>query len=326
VQKLFRFTDSVVFSFDGDEAGRRAARKALDGALPYATDVRTVKFLFLPPEHDPDSYIREFGRDAFARFITEATPLSRFLVEVAREGCDLASAEGRAHMAANAKPLWLQLPEGALRRQLLNELADLVQIEPRELAGLWSPAPPGRGTAAPSSSGSAYARKASRAPAPSPRRHGIRPAIEASAGNIARLLLGNSGFWEALSVQEHDMLCALEGDFGELFRWIDQEVHEHGPQPLAALVVGLQGQPFEASARRIIEIDNLQPSGRLVEDPETPLADLHSALVKLQLDVLSAELRRVQALPTTDPDRVAQEEQLIRQQFALKRRQTLEKL
>ena len=55
VQKLFRFTDSVVFSFDGDAAGRRAARKALDGALPYATDVRTVKFLFLPAEHDPDS-------------------------------------------------------------------------------------------------------------------------------------------------------------------------------------------------------------------------------------------------------------------------------
>jgi DNA primase len=58
VQKLFRFTDAVVFSFDGDAAGRRAARKALDGALPYATDVRSVKFLFLPPEHDPDSYIR----------------------------------------------------------------------------------------------------------------------------------------------------------------------------------------------------------------------------------------------------------------------------
>jgi DNA primase len=61
VQKLFRFTESVVFSFDGDAAGRRAARKALDGALPYATDVRSVKFLFLPAEHDPDSYIREHG-------------------------------------------------------------------------------------------------------------------------------------------------------------------------------------------------------------------------------------------------------------------------
>ena len=115
VQKLFRFTDAVVFSFDGDEAGRRAARKALEVALPFATDVRSVKFLFLPSEHDPDSYIREFGRDAFSRFVSEATPLSQFLILAAREGCDLATAEGRAHLAANAKPLWAQLPEGALR-------------------------------------------------------------------------------------------------------------------------------------------------------------------------------------------------------------------
>src|SRR5215208_8517358 len=82
VQKLFRFTDSVVFSFDGDEAGRRAARKALEGALPYATDVRSVKFLFLPSEHDPDSYIRAFGRDAFSRLVQQAVPLSVFLLEV----------------------------------------------------------------------------------------------------------------------------------------------------------------------------------------------------------------------------------------------------
>ena len=69
VHKLFRFTDAVVFSFDGDAAGRRAARKALDGALPYATDVRSVKFLFLPAEHDPDSFIRAHGQDAFAQCI-----------------------------------------------------------------------------------------------------------------------------------------------------------------------------------------------------------------------------------------------------------------
>ena len=66
VQKLFKFTDAVVFSFDGDAAGRRAARKALEGALPYATDTRSIKFLFLPAEHDPDSYIRAHGREGVA--------------------------------------------------------------------------------------------------------------------------------------------------------------------------------------------------------------------------------------------------------------------
>jgi len=137
VQKLFRFTESVVFSFDGDTAGRRAARKALDAAIPLATDTRSVKFLFLPAEHDPDSFIREFGADAFARHVHDALPLSRFLVEAAREQCDTGTAEGRAHMAANARPLWSALPDGVLKRQLLSELAQLAQINAAELAAVW---------------------------------------------------------------------------------------------------------------------------------------------------------------------------------------------
>lgn len=137
VQKLFRFTDSVVFSFDGDSAGRRAARKALDGALSYASDVRSIKFLFLPAEHDPDSYIREKGSEAFSSCVSKATPLSKFLIEVASEGCDLQSAEGRARLSSNASPLWRALPDGALKRQLLTELAQLIQLDPAELAGLW---------------------------------------------------------------------------------------------------------------------------------------------------------------------------------------------
>jgi len=150
VQKLFRFTDAVVFSFDGDSAGRRAAHKALEAALPYATDTRSLKFLFLPSEHDPDSFIREFGTDAFARQVGDAKPLSRFLIDAASEGCDLGLAEGRAHMASNARPLWSLLPDGVLKRQLIAEIAELAQLQLQDLTELWSkePARPGMRSAA----------------------------------------------------------------------------------------------------------------------------------------------------------------------------------
>lgn len=72
----------------------------------YATDTRSIKFLFLPAEHDPDSFVREYSADAFARHVHDATPLSRFLLEAASEGCDLGQAEGRARMSSNARPLW----------------------------------------------------------------------------------------------------------------------------------------------------------------------------------------------------------------------------
>ena len=99
VQKLFRFTDAVVFSFDGDAAGRRAAGRALEASLVHATDTRSVRFLFLPPEHDPDSYVREHGAASFAGCIEQAVPLSRQLIAIAQDGCDMATAEGRAPLS-----------------------------------------------------------------------------------------------------------------------------------------------------------------------------------------------------------------------------------
>ncbi|WP_077036860.1 DNA primase [Pelomonas sp. KK5] len=137
VQKLFRFTESVVFSFDGDAAGRRAAGRALEAALPHASDTRSIKFLFLPTEHDPDSYVREFGADAFERCVEEAIPLSRQLMEVAAEGSDLGTAEGRARLLSNARPLWNALPAGLLKRQLLGDLARRAQLPEQELMALW---------------------------------------------------------------------------------------------------------------------------------------------------------------------------------------------
>ncbi|MDI1258940.1 DNA primase [Aquabacterium sp.] len=133
VQKLFRFTEQVVFSFDGDGAGRRAAGRALEAALPFASDTRRISFLFLPAEHDPDSYIREFGPEAFEACVQQAVPLSRQLLEHAKGDCDLNTAEGRARLQAQALPLIGQLPDGALRGQIADELAAMGRTAPEEI-------------------------------------------------------------------------------------------------------------------------------------------------------------------------------------------------
>ncbi|WP_244816856.1 DNA primase [Caballeronia sp. Lep1P3] len=136
VQKLFRQTDTVVFSFDGDSAGRRAARRALEAALPHAADNRTIKFLFLPKEHDPDSYVREFGTDGFGEQVDRAMPLSQFLLNEVLNDKELEQPEGRAKALFDAKPLLQALPANALRVQILHMLADRLATPFTEIAAL----------------------------------------------------------------------------------------------------------------------------------------------------------------------------------------------
>lgn len=136
VQKLFRQTETVVFSFDGDSAGRRAARRALEAALPHAADNRTIKFLFLPKEHDPDSYVREFGADGFGEQVDRAMPLSQFLLNEVLNDKELDQPEGRAKALFDAKPLLQALPANALRVQILHMLADRLATPFTEIAAL----------------------------------------------------------------------------------------------------------------------------------------------------------------------------------------------
>jgi DNA primase len=137
VQKLLRQTDSVIFSFDGDKAGRRAARRALEACLPQVSDNKTIKFLFLPQEHDPDSYVREFGYEAFAREIDEAMPLSQFLLREVTAEHDLTTPEGRARAQFDAKPMLQSMTPTALRLQIVRGLASLTESTPAEIEGLF---------------------------------------------------------------------------------------------------------------------------------------------------------------------------------------------
>ncbi len=179
LRKLFRFTDAVVFSFDGDAAGRRAANRALESALPHATDLRSIRFLFLPPEHDPDSFVRNEGVPAFERAVAQAVPLSRQIIDVARDQCDLGTPEGRARFVSQSRPLWSALPEGGLKRQMLSELNKTAGLPEGELATLWASAAP--------SMAAARTRPQRRPASGAPRRRLCRqPACAAQAGRPHR--------------------------------------------------------------------------------------------------------------------------------------------
>ena len=134
VQKLLRASDRIIFSFDGDKAGRRAAWRALTACLPLLRDDISIRFLFLPPEHDPDSYIRQFGSEAFRACMAESDALSTFFLNELAGRHPVREAEGRAALVHEARPLLALIPDIALKVQLHNELARLVQFTPEELA------------------------------------------------------------------------------------------------------------------------------------------------------------------------------------------------
>ena len=133
VRMLLRQTDKVVFSFDGDSAGQRAAQRALEACLPLMSDDKEIRFLFLPTEHDPDSYVRAYGAPAFEKVIKEAMSISSFFFKVVSEAHELTTPEGRAHTHHAAKPLLLSMPPIALRTQILRELAIRTNTTPAEL-------------------------------------------------------------------------------------------------------------------------------------------------------------------------------------------------
>ena len=286
VQKMFRFTDAVVFSFDGDAAGRRAARKALDGALPFATDVRNVKFLFLPAEHDPDSFIREHGSQAFARMVSDATPLSRFMIEVSREGCDIDTAEGRAMLASQAKPLWMALPEGILKTQLLGEFADLIGIGERELQRLWLAAGQ-RPTAERSRlAGKGLANPASAKPRrPVP----IRSKPASREDRALQILFSDMKQWSVMASPLQHLLMDLTSAHGRLFTWLDQQWQEHGLQPLAALREGLRGHEHEAVLAGLLDKMPLD----IDHDPselQSIMLEIEKAHIATQIDDLTSRM------------------------------------
>lgn len=135
----FKHVNEVVFCFDGDNAGRTAAKRALLSSLSSMTDGRQIRFLFLPEGHDPDSLIRQIGQERFQEQLKRATPLENFLFDVAAENTDLNSMDGRARFSKTAAPLIHQLPEGVFRSLMLDNLAKRTGLSKEVLAEFIQP-------------------------------------------------------------------------------------------------------------------------------------------------------------------------------------------
>ena len=292
VAKLFRSTDSVVFSFDGDAAGRRAASRALEAALPHASDSRTVRFLFLPPEHDPDSYVRQFGAAAFEQAIASAVPLSAQLLVNVETDCDLSSAEGRSRMLAQARPLAEQLPAGLLREQVLAELARRGGVPLDTLLAHWGNAK-ARASAAP-----APARSATAGPGLRARRS--RPAAPQTATRLDRvawLLARHAPLWAGLPNEVHAMLCDQAEPYGPYFSALERILNDHHDLTLDALLADI-AQVLEPGVADTL-LERVRSAHRL--DPVPPAEDLATLLADIEIADLSLQLQQLASGEMTSP-------------------------
>lgn len=136
IQKLLRYSDRIIFCFDGDNAGKKAARRALENSLAQLSDGKTVQFLFLPENEDPDSFIHRYGKNAFEQQMAQSIPLSEFLLTIYSQELNLSRDEDRAKFIHDIKPLLQSISAPALTIMLLNRIAQMCGMDIQELESL----------------------------------------------------------------------------------------------------------------------------------------------------------------------------------------------
>jgi len=133
LNRLFRITENAYFAFDGDRAGKKAAWRALENALPQIREGRQIRFVFLPEGHDPDSFVNENGAAAFVNLMDAGLPLSEFLIQELSNQVNTDTVDGRARLAELARPLVNKIPTGVYRELLVTELAKIVGLAGEKL-------------------------------------------------------------------------------------------------------------------------------------------------------------------------------------------------
>ena len=345
LKRVFRIVGEVVFAFDGDRAGRAAAWRALQNALPEAREGREIRFLFLPEGHDPDTLVGAEGRAAFEARLEGALPLSEYLVQELMTQVDLTHADGRARFAEAARPLVARLPDGVYRELLIGRIAEAIRLPADRLLALWAAAADGRGGGARPGAGgpgpgAGMAGGGAGGPGSGPETagggFGMNQAGYGSSNARADWRGGNAGSrgqpggrgslmrQAALVLVHHPRTATLLSP--ARVAALDL-VDEPGADILRRLLAELREQPL-ATTGQLLErwrdrpeaerFSRLAATESLIPDEKAALRELENAIDRMAAEV---RLRRIDALLAADRDRGLTAEERVELQQLMASRQ-----
>lgn len=288
IQKLLRQTDDVVFCFDGDLAGKKAAWRAMENSLPHLVDGKNISFLFLPEGDDPDSYVGKFGKAAFEALFKRALPLSALLFKELLDHVDIQTSEGRTKLVRDAKPLLKQVTAPIMTLMLLKRLAELSGISQNELENLL---------------------QVKRTPSPQGREKAPRPRPLSPYYWLIQILLYQPAYINKLDRS----LVAAQGEFYEeikvlkaLIEFLDVHPHVVNDNLTSSIVTYFHDSPYRALLEKIesetldwdsgidLEAEFSGALGRLQEiQRKQRMTELHNKSLNLLTDEEKQELKKL---------------------------------
>ncbi len=269
IQKLMRQTDLIIFAFDGDKAGQSAAKRAMEASLSYVTENKSVRFLFLPENHDPDSFIREYGAKTFEKEIKKAIPFSEFLFQVITKEKDLNTMEGRAKVQSVAKPLLQKIQHSALRSQIVRKLSEITQTSSEELEVFFG-----------------LSQKFPRKKTVSQRHE--RPQITSLSRQILRILIGNPELVFELKESEIDTIEQFSSNDRQMLSDIINTVYSIGENvSFSALAeyFRMSGRDYDGLIAEVLEGNDFN-----VSSARKQLKDI---LLKIRIRLITEELNNL---------------------------------
>lgn len=263
-KKLYRYTDQVICCFDGDNAGRQAAWKALENALSVLNEHRQLKLVFLPDGEDPDSLIRARGKAGFEAFVAEAMPGLEYLFSRLRQGLDLDTVDGQAKFGALINPYVQKVPGGMLRELLERKVAGITGQAPTSVP---HPQPPIRRQQAPLA--------------------GNAKVSERLLSRLLTILVKYPALWRGAQAEERVSLLAAASDLG-LFGEVLRHIEERGIVDVEELLIHFSDHP---ATTRLLELAQAP-----LEFSETALGvELREGITKLYGSLLAQKRREALA-------------------------------